>query len=70
MYRYILFDLDGTISDPKQGICESVRHALKKSGIEPPDIDELTAFIGPPLKDSFMEFYRMNEEDALKAVGY
>ncbi len=70
MYKYILFDLDGTISDPKQGICTSVQYALKKCGIEPPDIDELTAFIGPPLKDSFMEFYRMNEEDALKAVGY
>ena len=70
MYRYILFDLDGTLTDPKEGICRSVQHALEKSGIEPPAIDELTGFIGPPLKDSFKEFFKMSEEEALKAVDY
>ena len=70
MYRYILFDLDGTLTDPKEGICASVRYALEKCGIEPPEIDELTKFIGPPLKDSFMEFYHMSEDEALEAVKH
>ena len=70
MYKYILFDLDGTLTDPKEGICGSVRYALEKCGRKAPGIDELTCFIGPPLKDSFMEFFKMDEEEALKAVGY
>ena len=70
MYSYILFDLDGTLTDPKEGICGSVRHALERSGIEPPEIDALTPFIGPPLKDSFMEFYSMDSDAADAAVAY
>lgn len=70
MYKYILFDLDGTISDPKVGICTSVQQALSKMGIEEPDIDKLEPFIGPSLKTSFTEFYGMSEEDADKAIGY
>lgn len=68
MYRKILFDLDGTLTDPKEGICRSVQYALHAFGIEEPDIDRLTPFIGPPLKDSFMEFYHMTSEQAEKAV--
>ncbi len=70
MYRYILFDLDGTLSDPKQGICTCVQVALSKLGIEEPDIDKLVPFIGPPLRDSFKEFYGMSDEDAAKGVEY
>ncbi|MBR6308586.1 MAG: HAD hydrolase-like protein [Lachnospiraceae bacterium] len=63
MYKYILFDLDGTISDPKVGICTSVQTALKKFGISVPDINTLTPFIGPPLRDSFRDFYHIKPED-------
>lgn len=70
MYRYILFDLDGTLTDPKVGICTCVQHALKKSGKKVPDIDKLTPFIGPPLKDSFIQFCHMSEAEALKAIEY
>ena len=70
MYKYILFDLDGTLTDPKEGICASVRYALGKCGIKAPDIDELTCFIGPPLKDSFTEFFHMDEDETAKAIGY
>ena len=63
MYKYILFDLDGTISDPKVGICTSVQTALKKFGINVPDINTLTPFIGPPLRDSFRDFYHIKPED-------
>lgn len=66
--KYILFDLDGTLTDPKVGICTCVQHALKAFGMEEPDLDKLEPFIGPPLKDSFMEFYGLSEEDALKAI--
>lgn len=68
MYKYILFDLDGTLTEPKEGITKSVQYALAAFGIDEPDLDKLTPFIGPPLKSSFMEFYQMSEEDALKAV--
>ena len=70
MYNYILFDLDGTLSDPKIGICTCVQHALKKMGIDEPDIDKLEPFIGPPLRDSFKEYYQMNDEEAEKAITY
>ena len=67
-YTYLLFDLDGTLTDPKEGITKSVQHALKAFGIEEPDLDKLTVFIGPPLVPSFMEFYGLDHEQALEAV--
>ena len=70
MYEYIMFDLDGTISDPKVGICTSVQTALKRMGIEVADINELTPFIGPPLRDSFRNFYGIKEEDIERTIGY
>ena len=67
--EYLLFDLDGTLTDPKEGITKSVRHALKAYNIEVEDLDTLCCFIGPPLKDSFIEYYGFSEEDALNAIG-
>lgn len=68
-YSYILFDLDGTLTDPKEGITTSVQYALKAFGIEESDKDKLTPFIGPPLKDSFMEFYGFSEKQAEEAIA-
>lgn len=68
MFRYVLFDLDGTLTDPKEGICKSVQYALRAQNIEEPDIDKLEPFIGPPLIKSFQEFYGMDEIEADKAV--
>lgn len=68
MISKLLFDLDGTLTDPKEGICRSVQYALHAFGIEEPDIDKLEPFIGPPLMDSFMEFYGMTKERAAEAV--
>ncbi len=68
MKEYLIFDLDGTLTDPKIGITTCVQYALKEFGIEETDPDKLTPFIGPPLKESFMEFYDMSEEQAKKAV--
>ena len=68
MFQYCLFDLDGTLTDPREGITKSVQHALRYFGIEEPDLKKLEPFIGPPLKDSFMEYYGLSEEQAKKAI--
>ena len=67
--EYVLFDLDGTLTDPKQGITKCVQYALQSFGIEEPDLDKLEPFIGPPLKNSFMEFYGFDDERAEAAVA-
>ena len=70
MYDVILFDLDGTLTDPKPGITKSVQYALSKMGIVEEDLEKLTPFIGPPLVASFKEFYSMNEEEANEALHH
>lgn len=65
---HILFDLDGTLTDPGLGITNSVAFALSHFGITVSDRSELYRFIGPPLMDSFMEFYGFSEEQATEAV--
>lgn len=70
MYNTVLFDLDGTLTDPGTGITNSVAHALKKYGIEVQDKKELYKFIGPPLYESFMKYYGFSKEEAETAVDY
>lgn len=66
--EFILFDLDGTLTDPKLGITKSVQYALKHFGIFEENLDNLIKFIGPPLKDSFQEYYGFNDKNALIAI--
>ena len=68
--RYVLFDLDGTITDSSKGITNCVKYALDKIGIAEDDPVKLNRFIGPPLDESFMNFYNLSKEDALKAVSF
>ncbi len=68
MISYILFDLDGTLTNPKEGITKCVQYALDAFGIHEPDLDKLGPFIGPPLLQSFQEFYGFTSEDAVAAV--
>ena len=70
MNHIILFDLDGTLTDPKEGITKSVQHALQAYGIDEPDLDKLCPFIGPPLSASFKEYYGFSEAQAREAIGY
>lgn len=70
MYQVILFDLDGTLTDPGEGITNSVAYALKKYNIEVSDKKELYRFIGPPLHESFMVYYGFQKEQAMEAVEY
>lgn len=70
MYHTILFDLDGTLTDPAEGITGAVAHSLEQMGLEPEDRSELVAFIGPPLFDTYAQRYGFNEEQTRQAVGY
>jgi len=69
MMDYILMDLDGTITNTKEGITKSIQYALRAMNIYIDDLDSLTKHIGPPLRDGFMEFYGFNEEEAEKATA-
>ena len=69
-YSFVIFDLDGTLTDPGVGITNSVAYALKKYGVTPPAREELYRFIGPPLINMFMSEYGMTENDARRTLGY
>ena len=70
MYQYLLFDLDGTLTDPGLGITNSVMVALRKFDINVTDRTQLYPFIGPPLRDSFRTYYGFSDEQSERAVRY
>ena len=70
MYQYILFDLDGTLTNSELGITTCVQHALKKFGIEVEDRRVLLPFIGPPLGESFQVYYGLSKEESELAIQY
>ena len=64
----LLFDLDGTLTDPMVGITKSVQYALRHYGIIEEDLTRLIPFIGPPLRDSFQKYYGFSKEQAGEGV--
>ena len=64
----ILFDLDGTLTDPFEGITRCVQYALAHFGIEEPDLRRLAPYIGPPLKESFMQRHGLTVPQAEEAL--
>jgi len=68
-YSHIIFDLDGTLTDPGLGITNSIMYALKKFGIES-ERSALYKFIGPPLRESFGIYYGFDKDQAEQAVQY
>ena len=66
--RYLFWDLDGTLTDPAEGITKSVQHALRCEGILVEDRAALYPFIGPPLKDAFMDQYGFSAGQAESAI--
>ena len=70
MYKYVLFDLDGTLTDPGIGITNSVMYALKKFEIEEENRASLYKFIGPPLLESFDKYYGLSPEECQQALVY
>lgn len=67
-YDVILFDLDGTLTDSKPGITRSVQHALAGMGIDVPDAEALTPFVGPPLAESFARYYGFDADQSRQAI--
>ncbi|MBD9396880.1 HAD family hydrolase [Pseudomonas sp. PDM11] len=68
--RTVLFDLDGTLTDPREGITRSVQYALSKLDIHEPDLVALEHFIGPPLLQCLMHAYSLSEARAWEAVNH
>lgn len=69
-FEYILFDLDGTLTDPKEGITRSIAYALEKLNATSLDEQTLESFIGPPLMESFCEVCGFDHDKAEKAIEY
>jgi len=69
-YTHLFFDLDGTLTESGEGIIKSVKYALEKFDIQVDNIETLKKFIGPPLVESFMNFYGFTEENARKAMAF
>lgn len=70
MYKAILFDLDGTLTESGEGITKSVQYALEKMGYPEMDLEKLRVFVGPPLLEQFMKYAGMSEEEGRQAVVY
>lgn len=64
MSKYILFDLDGTLTDSAEGITKSLQYGLNKLGIHVENIKDLEIFVGPPLANAAMEYYGLTQEQA------
>lgn len=70
MYKAILFDLDGTLTQSGEGITKSVQYALEKLGKPEENLDALEVFVGPPLMEQFMKYADLDEETARQAVAF
>jgi len=68
--EYILFDLDGTLTDPALGITNSLMYAFKKLGVSVESREELYKYIGPPLVDMMMQEYGFSKEKAMQGLSY
>ena len=67
-YTTVLFDLDGTLTDPKEGITKAIAYALSCRGVEVSDLSTLEKFIGPPLHEAFPEFYGFDADTTMTAI--
>jgi phosphoglycolate phosphatase len=68
--KYILFDLDGTLTDPEEGITKSLQHALSFIDIKVEDRSILKRHIGPPLADGLREFFGLDDGQIEEVIGY
>lgn len=70
MIAAALFDLDGTLTDPREGITRSLAYALERMGVVPPPLEELEFAIGPPLRASLAKLIGSDSrEDVERAIA-
>jgi len=67
-YKVVVFDLDGTLTDSKVGIANSIRYAFRRLSIKEPNNDEVLSFLGPPLHESFSRYASLSGDTLTKAV--
>ena len=67
-YEYLIFDLDGTISDPKDGIVKCLNHALSSHSFPIQDEEELSTYIGPPLDSTFKAITNSDNTDLIASL--
>lgn len=67
-YKFVLFDLDGTLSQSSEGIRKSLEHAITSLQKPLPDLDDYTLYIGPPLLDTFRNVCGFDEESCQKGL--
>ena len=69
--KAVLFDLDGTLTDPREGITRCIAYALERMGLVPPPLDDLTFAIGPPLRASLAKLIGTDSRDEVeRAIGH
>ena len=68
MYRYLFFDLDGTLTDSKEGIFNCLTYAFRKMNKPVPPESMLIKFIGPPMQDALMEILGFTAEEAQEGL--
>ncbi len=64
--KTLLFDLDGTLTDPREGITRCIAHALERMGLEQPALDTLHFAIGPPLRASFAQLLKTEAREPVE----
>ena len=69
-FEHILYDLDGTLTDPAPGITNAIIYARKKWGLDPGSNEDYYKFIGPPMPQSFVEYWGFSLEDAKRFLAY
>ena len=69
MIENIIFDLDGTLLDTTEGVLESSVYAIKQMGFEMLSHDKMLKFVGPPIQNSFINFYGCDKDEAQKAAN-
>jgi phosphoglycolate phosphatase len=67
-YPHVVFDLDGTLSNPKEGVFNAYQYTEMKMGLEVPPAEKLFSLIGPPLQQGFMDVYGLSGERLMEAV--
>lgn len=68
--RNVLFDLDGTLTDPAEGITNALMHAQRRLGMAVSRREDLYVFIGPPLIETFMSEWGLSRVEAEQALLY